>query len=94
MGYESRISTKGQLVVPKELRDRHGWKAGSRIEFVDRGGVIALRVIPEMRSDAPTTDEVFARLAALNPYRGPRISDGEMNDIVQAAAVARYEKSF
>lgn len=94
MGYESRISTKGQLVVPKELRDRHGWKPGSRIEFVDRGGVIALRIIPEDRADAPTPQEVFARLAALNPYRGPRISDEEMDDIIQAAAVARYEKSL
>jgi AbrB family looped-hinge helix DNA binding protein len=94
MGYESTISTKGQLVVPKALRDRHDWKPGQRIEFFERGGAVMLRVIPENRKDSPTSEEVFARIAARNTYRGPRISDEEMNEIVRAAAVARYEKSL
>lgn len=32
----TRLSTKGQLILPKELRDRHGWEAGTVLELVVR----------------------------------------------------------
>jgi len=30
----STLTVKGQVTVPKELRDAFGWKAGDRVEFV------------------------------------------------------------
>jgi len=36
----TKISSKGQLVIPKELRDKYGMKAGSRVVFEeDEGGI-------------------------------------------------------
>lgn len=30
----SRITVKGQVTVPKELRDAFGWKAGDQVTFL------------------------------------------------------------
>ena len=42
MGMTSTISSKGQITVPKAVRDRLGLRAGSRVDFelVDRGVVM------------------------------------------------------
>lgn len=38
----SRIGAKGQVVIPKELRDRAGLHPGSEVEFELRGDVVVL----------------------------------------------------
>ena len=38
------VTTRGQTVVPAEIRRRHGIEEGSRLEWVDDGRTI--RVIP------------------------------------------------
>jgi AbrB family looped-hinge helix DNA binding protein len=40
----STLSAKGWVVIPRELRERHGLKTGDKLRVVDYGGVIA--VIP------------------------------------------------
>lgn len=39
----TRLSSKGQLIIPKEVRDRHGWRAGTELEVEERDGVVLLR---------------------------------------------------
>ncbi len=41
------ISTKGQLVIPVELRRKYGIKPGTRVEVIDRGDQIILQPITE-----------------------------------------------
>jgi len=41
----TRLSTKGQLILPKEVRDRLGLRAGSQLEIEVRDGLIMLRPI-------------------------------------------------
>ena len=38
----AKMSGKGLLVVPKEIRERHGFKKGDRFHFIDFGGVVTL----------------------------------------------------
>jgi len=38
MGFLAKITAKGQITLPKEVRDRHGLKPGDRIEFVEENG--------------------------------------------------------
>ncbi len=40
---KSAVSEKGQVTIPKPIRDRLGLKAGSIIEFKLRGGVLLVR---------------------------------------------------
>ena len=44
MAQIATISSKGQLVIPAELRKKYRLKAGSRVVVDDRGGEI--RVLP------------------------------------------------
>jgi AbrB family looped-hinge helix DNA binding protein len=43
------VSEKGWVVIPKEIRDRHGIKKGDKVEVVDSGGMI--RIITEKEGD-------------------------------------------
>ncbi|MHA6642951.1 AbrB/MazE/SpoVT family DNA-binding domain-containing protein [Mesorhizobium sp. A623] len=48
-----RVTTKGQVTIPKEIRDRLGIGPGSEVEFVERDAVILL----ERREAAPEAGE-------------------------------------
>jgi len=43
---ETSITTnKGQIVVPKKLRNKYGIKKGTRVAFIDKNGELVLRVM-------------------------------------------------
>ncbi len=48
----TRMSTKGQVVIPEEIRNRLGLKPGSRFVVVGQGDVIMLKTI-----SAPSIDQ-------------------------------------
>ena len=80
----STISSKGQITVPVEVRQRLGLKAGDRVEFAVENGQTVLR--PETTEENPflkdvgalggfsTREEVNARLSEMRDYEG-RIED-------------------
>lgn len=79
----SRLSTKGQLILPKEVRDRHGWRPGTAFEIEDRGDSVVLRPVsepPECR---------LSEIVGSIPYAGPRRSLGEMDRAVAEEARRR-----
>jgi len=39
----TQLSTRGQLVLPKAVRERHGWRAGDTFVVEDRPGGVFLR---------------------------------------------------
>jgi antitoxin PrlF len=50
MTFSSTISSKGQITVPLEIRQRLGLKAGDRVEFVVEQGRTVIR--PARRSES------------------------------------------
>lgn len=38
MGALAKVTSKGQITLPKEVRDRHNLKPGDMVEFVERDG--------------------------------------------------------
>ena len=38
----TRVSPKYQVVIPKEIRERHGLKPGQEMQVISKGGVITL----------------------------------------------------
>ena len=41
------VSTKGWVVIPKDLRDKLGLKKGSQVQIVECGRVLALVPLPD-----------------------------------------------
>ena len=81
------MSSKGQIVVPKSVRDELGWSAGAKIEMVVRPGGVMLRSLPERPGS--TAEEALARIWARSPYHGPTITDADMQQAVRDVADER-----
>ncbi len=74
------MSTKGQLIIPKAIRDRHGWGPGAELEVHDQGDVV---VIQRARNLPLTTlDAVRGCLR----HDGPALSLEDMELAVERAA--------
>jgi len=71
----TRLSSKGQVVIPKEMRDRHGWREGAELEVEDRGDAVVLR--PAEPLFPPTTIDQVRGSAK---YHGPTIPMERWND--------------
>ena len=80
MSVTATMSTKGQIVIPRDLRDRLGWRAGTRLEIVAGVGGVVIRSAPVLPE---TTVE---DLLGLLPYDGPPMTIDEMNDAVARGA--------
>jgi AbrB family looped-hinge helix DNA binding protein len=80
----TRLSTKGQLIIPKEIRDRHGWEPGVPLEIEDRGDHLEVRLAEQ---DFPET--TLEDLIGCLPYEGPAHSVEEMNAAITEAARTR-----
>jgi AbrB family looped-hinge helix DNA binding protein len=73
---KTRLSSKGQLIIPKAIRDAHGWKEGT--EFTVEGSKDAIVLRPQRVPLFPKTkiDDV---IGCAN-YKGPKKSIKQMND--------------
>ncbi len=58
------ISTKGWIVIPKVFRDKYGLLPGSKVAFVDYGGILSLLPVPD--------DPVKDGLGVLKRFVGER----------------------
>jgi len=78
------VSTKGQVVLPKAIRDRKGWGAGKELIVEETRDGVLLRAA---RPFAPTKpEEVFGALS----HHGKRLSDEDIEKALHAAAKRRY----
>jgi AbrB family looped-hinge helix DNA binding protein len=76
----TRLSTKGQLIVPQELRERLGWEPGTLLEIEIEGDAVVVK----RALDVPRTT-IKDVLGCAN-YRGPRRSIEEMEAAIAEAA--------
>jgi AbrB family looped-hinge helix DNA binding protein len=68
-----KVGAKGQVVLPKELRERHGIRPGDEVLFDDELGQITIR-------KAETKSEIIARLrgSLADPDDGGRSMTDEL----------------
>ena len=85
MGVRAKISSKGQVVVPKDIRDRLGLSEGSEVEFVEEQDGVMLKRIRALDEMFPpiTTEEFLARRVK---WTGKYVSVEDMNRAVEAEA--------
>jgi antitoxin PrlF len=78
------VTSKGQITIPQDVRERLNIVAGTRVEFAERadGSVEFI----------PLTATVMD-LAGVVPWGGPPVSLEEMDDAIADAAVDRYVRA-
>ena len=70
----STMTVKGQITVPKDLRDAFGWRAGDEVEFVrEKDGVKILPVKQRRRGR-----DVVDRLRQAAPSWNPKLSTARL----------------
>ncbi len=77
---KAQFSTKGQIVIPKAIRDRHAFVDGQTVEVVDTPTGVLLRLPPETKCESAA--DVMARIHARNTYHGPPVSMADMNSAI------------
>lgn len=75
----TRLSSKGQVIIPKAVRVAHGWAEGLEFAIEDLGDAIVLR--PAKAFPVKSIDEVFGSLK----FAGDPKTIGQMEAGVDAA---------
>jgi AbrB family looped-hinge helix DNA binding protein len=78
MTNETKLSVKGQIVIPKDVRDKYGWKPGALFEVFDGPAGVMLRAKKPEKAKLAFEDATAA-LRKLVRYQGPVYSDAEGN---------------
>lgn len=84
MNAYTRVSGKGQIVVPKAVRDRMGWAPGTDLEVVEVGDTITLRRRPLLKT--LTVEQAVARFRQIYQHQGPPVSIEQMKREAQEVA--------
>ena len=66
------LSSKGQVVIPKEIRDELHWDAGTQIALVSSASGVTLRAVPK------NPGRKFADLIGLLKHAGAPLSIEEL----------------
>jgi len=76
--YSSSLSSKGQVTIPQEIRNRLGVAAGDRIDFVPDEGQIVIR--PSRNNPDPFAKQV----GILGPFPGGEAGIKEWIDDIRS----------
>jgi AbrB family looped-hinge helix DNA binding protein len=81
------LSTKGQIILPKAVRDQRHWEAGTRLTVEQTADGVLLRAASVFAPTRP--EDVFASLAASGP---PKTLD-EMKAGIAAETKRRHARN-
>lgn len=79
-----KLSSKGQFILPKAIRDRHHWETGTEFIIIDQGDELVIkpcRIFPATVLESPEKPSV---------YSGKPLSLEEM-DLAVLAEAARHQ---
>ncbi len=81
---KTKVSTKGQVVLPKAIREKRGWGPGAELIVEERPEGVLLRPAP--KTGATRIEDVFGRLGPVDRT----VSIEEMNEAVLEEARRRW----
>jgi AbrB family looped-hinge helix DNA binding protein len=80
------VSTKGQVILPKAIRLKRKWNAGTKLVVEDTPEGVLLKAAPLFRPTRP--EEVFGMLK----YDGPPVSIEDMDAAIEAEFRRRHAR--
>ncbi len=79
------MTSKGQLTVPKEIRDKLGLDAGAKLDFaIQEDGSIRVRAL---------SGDPLAVGQVLPPPKREHVTDPEIRAAIRTRAAARFKRS-
>lgn len=79
----TKLSSKGQVIIPAHIRAAHHWEAGQELEVIDWEGGVLLK--PRSPFEPADLDD----LAGCLPYEGPAKSIEEMDEAIRRGVKER-----
>jgi len=80
------VSTKGQVILPKAIRERRKWRAGTRLVVEETPEGVLLKPAPLFPPTRP--EDVFGMLH----YSGPPKTIEEMDEAITAEIKRRHAR--
>lgn len=80
MGTTTRLSSKGQVIIPRQVRTTHNWKCGQELEVVDVGDGVLLK------PKKPFPETTLAEVAGSLGYHGKARTIEEMDEAIRRGA--------
>lgn len=84
--HATKISTKGQVILPKAIRERRKWGAGTRLVVEETADGVLLKAAPLFAPTRP--EDVFGMLH----YSGPPKTIEEMDEAIAAEVKRRHAR--
>ncbi len=81
----TRLSSKGQVIIPKTIRDTHNWLAGQELIAIDTGDGVLLK--PKQPFPETKLEDVAGHLQ----YEGKPKTVDEMNDAIRQGIAERSQ---
>ena len=75
----TRLSSKGQVIIPKAVRDRHGWRPGLELDVEDQADAVVLRheAVPELVQQHAGEDQSDQEEAEEDGAAAPGVAPAE-----------------
>ncbi len=80
----TKLSSKGQVIIPKHIRSSYHWTAGQELIVIDTGSGILLK------PKEPFSISKLCDVAGCLPYTGRAKTIDEMNDAVAKGIKANF----
>jgi AbrB family looped-hinge helix DNA binding protein len=94
MTMQTKLSAKGQVVIPKDVRDRLGLTEGMVFDVIERGSEVVLK--RQARIGDPSGAEAVANavreIRSFYRYDGPPVSLDDMDRAVHAAVGKKFSR--
>lgn len=79
----TKLSSKGQVIIPKILRNRYNWNTGQLLNVIDTGNGILLK------PSRPFKNTKLEQVAGILKYPGKPVSIGQMEEAIKKGALER-----
>jgi AbrB family looped-hinge helix DNA binding protein len=90
MNVRVRLSSKGQVVIPKSVREAHGWEEGTEFDLVDSAGAVTLQPVRKFDPRFPPIS-VEEFLASRIKIDRPFPTDTEIEETMLEEAGRRFD---
>lgn len=90
MNAQTRLSAKGQIVIPKAVREDLDWAPGTRLAIEKIGETVLLRPIESKRGRLTVAEFVERR----PKYEGPPLSLEEIDTRVEHGMAERFAREY